>query len=101
MVLALAGDLTGLVTRFLTKIPQRQLIRVSNTRTPSRHARHLQPVGEDAGRDTHATAHHCPHHERHPPGPQIGHLGEKMWKKFRPARREASDRRVGLLLLRA
>ena len=41
MVLALAGDLTGRVTRFLTKIPQRQLIGVSNTRTPSRHARHL------------------------------------------------------------
>ena len=101
MVLALAGDLTGWVTRFLTKIPQRQLIRVSNTRTLSRHARHLQPVGEDAGRDTHATAHHRPHHERHPPGPKIGHLGEKMWKKFRPVRREASDWRVGLLLLRA
>jgi hypothetical protein len=101
VVLALAGDLTSRVTRFLTKIPQRQLIRVSNTRTPSRHARHLHRVGEDAGRDTHATAHHCPHPERHPPGPQIGHLGEKMWKKFRPVRREASDRRVGSLLLRA
>ena len=101
MVLALAGDLTGRVTRFITKIPQRQLIRVSNTRTPSRHARHLHRVGEDAGRDTHATAHHCPHPERHPPGPQIGHLGEKTWKKFRPVRREASDRRVGSLLLRA
>ena len=58
-------------------------------------------VIEDAGRDTHATAHHRPHHERHPLGPQIGHLGEKMWKKFRPVRCEASDRRVGSLLLRA
>lgn len=49
MVLPIAGDrtndrwhlierLTGRVTWILTKIPQRQLVRVSNTRTPSRHA---------------------------------------------------------------
>ncbi|ABM10387.1 hypothetical protein AAur_pTC10288 (plasmid) [Paenarthrobacter aurescens TC1] len=77
---------TDVVTRLLTKIPQRQLIGVSNTRPPSHHARHLQLVGEDAGRSTHATAHHRPHHERHPAGPRIGHQPAKMWKKFRPPR---------------
>lgn len=84
--------LTGRFTWLLTKIPQRQLIRVVSTRTTSRHARHLQTVGEDAGRSPSRLT-TALFNERHPLDPQIGHLREKKWKKFQPDQAEASDPR--------
>lgn len=84
--------LTDRFTWLLTKIPQRQLIRVVNTRTTSRHARHLQ-TGVRTPAAARTAAHTALFNERHPLGPQIGQVREKKWKKFQPGRAEASDPR--------